>query len=318
MKIVVLDGYTLNPGDLSWEELKALGSVTIYERTNTNEIVERAKGAEILLTNKVVIDRDIICNLPYLQYIGVMATGYNVVDIQAAKENNIIVTNIPAYSTTSVAQMVFAHILHISNRISEHSQLVKSGKWSSSKDFCFWKYQQIELAGKTMGIIGAGRIGLNTAKLALAFEMNVLINSRTPKPGIDMDVKFVSKQELIKQSDFISLHCPLTEETNKMVDASFISLMKPEAILINTGRGPLIDEQALADALNNGRIAACGLDVLSTEPPSPDSPLLSAKNCFITPHIAWATNQARLRLMGILIRNMKAFLVGEPCNVVNQ
>ncbi|MEE4287662.1 MAG: D-2-hydroxyacid dehydrogenase [Mariniphaga sp.] len=316
MRIVVLDGYTLNPGDLSWDGIKQLGDCTIYDRTPPEKTVERAKGAEAVFTNKVVFNREVLQNLPELKFIGVLATGYNVVDLDAATEAGIVVANIPAYSTASVAQMVFSHILHIVQNVSKHAESVKNGEWANSIDFSYHLSPQTELAGKTLGIIGFGQIGQAVAKIGLALGMNILFNNRSKKET-DLHARQVDLDTLLEESDFISINCPLTAENEGFINKAAISKMKTSAILINTGRGPLINENDLAEALNNGRIAAAGLDVLSTEPPAPDNPLLSAKNCYITPHIAWATTEARERLMKIATENLEAFLKGKPQNKVN-
>jgi len=315
MKIVVLDGYCLNPGDLDWSGFEPIGSITVYDRTPATLTVERSKDADVLLTNKTVLNAENMSQMPNLKYVGVLATGYNVVDLEYAASRGITVTNIPAYSTASVAQMVFAHILNIANSVEHHSQLVRGGAWSGSIDFCFWDRPQIELAGKTIGLVGLGNTGMATARIALAFGMKVI--AVTSKKNLPEGIKSVSYSDLWQQSDIVSLHCPLSADTRNLVNASTIAQMKPSAILINTGRGPLIDEQALADALNSGRIAAAAVDVLSTEPPAADNPLLTARNCFITPHIAWATREARQRLMDIAVGNLKAFAEGKPVNVVN-
>ena len=315
MKIVVLDGYCLNPGDLDWSGFEPIGSITVYDRTPATLTVERSKDADVLLTNKTVLNAENMSQMPNLKYVGVLATGYNVVDLEYAASRGITVTNIPAYSTASVAQMVFAHILNIANSVEHHSQLVRGGAWSSSIDFCFWNRPQIELAGKNIGLVGLGNTGMATARIALAFGMKVI--AVTSKKNLPEGIKSVSYNDLWQQSDIVSLHCPLSADTRNLVNASTIAQMKPSAILINTGRGPLIDEQALADALNSGRIAAAAVDVLSTEPPVADNPLLTARNCFITPHIAWATREARQRLMDIAVGNLKAFAEGKPVNVVN-
>lgn len=315
MKIVVLDGYCLNPGDLDWNALKKLGDVEIYDRTPANLTIERAKDAEILLTNKTVLNAENMSQLPKLKYIGVLATGYNVVDLKYTNEHSIVVTNIPAYGTASVAQMVFALILNITNSVEHHSNLVRNGAWTRSIDFCFWDRPQIELAGKTIGLVGLGHTGMATAKIALAFGMKVI--AVTSKSNLPEGIRSVSYSELWRQSDIVSLHCPLCDNNRHLINAEVLNQIKPTAILINTGRGPLIDEQALADALNAGKIMASAVDVLSTEPPKADNPLLTAKNCYITPHIAWATIEARQRLMDIAIGNVKAFIDGNPVNVVN-
>lgn len=316
-KIVVLDGYSVNPGDLSWDYLTSLGNCTLYDRTDKSEIIERTKDAEIILTNKVPLKADTLKLLPSLRYIGVLATGYNIIDIEAAKEQNIVVTNIPAYSTQSVVQMVFAHLLNITNQVELHSSKVKEGKWSVCKDFCFWDTPITELAGKTFGIIGLGHIGMSVAKLADAFGMRVIANTSKKQKDLPPYIKAVSREELLKTSDIVSLHTPLTPETRNMIDKNALSLMKPTSILINTGRGPLVNEQDLADALNGKRLYAAGLDVLSAEPPRNDNPLLSARNCYITPHIAWATFEARKRLMDIACANVKSYLEGNIQNKVS-
>ena len=317
MKIVVLDGYTLNPGDLSWDELERVGDIKVYERTPEDKTLERARDAEIIFTNKVILDQEIIKKLTKLKYIGVLATGYNVVDLQAASEKGIVVTNIPAYSTNSVAQMVFAHLLELAMNVGHHSSRVYEGAWVNSRDFCFWERPLTELYGLTMGIIGFGRIGRAVGNLAQAFGMKVIAHNRSQPVSLPQWVRMAAIDDVFSTSDVVSLHCPLTAENEKMVNAQRLKQMKNSAFLINTARGALIDEQALADALNNGDIAGAGLDVLSTEPPQKDNPLLKAKNCFITPHIAWATKSARIRLMNIAADNLKHFIDGKPVNVVN-
>lgn len=316
MKTIVLDGYTLNPGDLSWDELKALGECTIYDRTSPDEVLERSAGAEILLTNKTVLTAEQIRSLPNLKYIGVLATGYNVVDVEAAKERGIIVTNIPAYSTPSVGQMVFAHILNITQHVQCHSDEVHKGRWVNNPDFCFWDFPLIELLGKKIGLIGLGQTGYNTARIALGFGMKVWAQTSKSRLQLPPEIKKMERDQIFKECDIISLHCPLTEDNREFVNESLLSTTKPTTILINTGRGGLIHEQDLANALNTGTLYAAGLDVLSTEPPQADNPLLTAKNCYITPHIAWATFAARQRLMGILIENIKAYQAGKPVNNV--
>ena len=316
MKIIVLDGFTLNPGDLSWDELKTLGECTVYERTSPDQILERSAGAEILLTNKVVLTAELINQLPDLKYIGVLATGYNVVDIPAAKERGIIVTNIPAYSTPSVGQMVFAHILNIAQQVQHHSEEVHKGRWVNNPDFCFWDTPLIELLGKKIGLIGLGQTGYNTARIALGFGMKVWAHTSKSRLQLPPEIKKLEIEQIFKECDIVSLHCPLTDTNHEFVNAELLSSMKPTAILINTGRGGLINEQDLADALNSGKLYAAGLDVLSTEPPRADNPLLTAKNCYITPHIAWATLAARQRLMGIMLENIKAYQSGKPVNNV--
>ena len=314
MKIVVLDGYCLNPGDLSWEDMGSLGDLQVYDRTSPSELLERAEGAEVLITNKTLISDKDMDALPDLKYIGVLATGYNVVDVEAAKQKGIVVTNIPAYSTHSVAQMVFAHILNITQRVEHYACLNRQGKWSDSVDFSYWDTELIELDGKWMGIVGFGNIGQATARIALAFGMKVAVFTSKPQSDLPEGIIKMDLDKLFSTCDVVSLHCPLTPSTKEMVNAKRLNLMKPNAILINTGRGPLVNEQDLADALNEGRIMAAGIDVLSIEPADPSNPLLSARNCFITPHIAWATKEARTRLMQIAVSNLKEFLNG---NVVN-
>jgi glycerate dehydrogenase len=315
MKIVILDGYTLNPGDLEWKCIQKLGNFTVYDRTPPEKTVERSKGAQAVFTNKVVFSKEIISRLPELQFIGVLATGYNVVDINAARESGIVVSNIPAYSTDSVAQMVFSHIFNFVNNISVHANSVRSGEWSDSKDFSYHLTPQTELAGKTLGIIGFGRIGRTVAKAGLAFGMKVIFYNRSIKES-SPEIIQTDLDTLLRSSDFISLNCPLNEDNEKFINEEAISKMKPDVFLINTGRGALIDEYALAKALNSGRIAGAGLDVLSQEPPAPDNPLISAKNCYITPHIAWTTTEARRRLMQIACDNLRSFIEGNPKNVV--
>jgi glycerate dehydrogenase len=317
----VLDGYTLNPGDLNWQALEALGGCTVYERTPKELLIERAAGAEIVLTNKVVLGAEQLAQLPQLRYIGVLATGYNVVDVEAARQRNVTVTNVPAYSTASVAQMVFALLLELSQQVGHHARLVREGRWTASVDFCFWDRPLVELDGLTLGIVGFGAIGRRVARLARAFGMEVLVHTAHPEKHRQTEegqqARFVGLDELFRASDAVSLHCPLTEETRALVDARRLDLMKPTAFLLNTGRGPLVDEAALAAALNAGRIAGAGLDVLSVEPPPVGNPLLQAANCCITPHIAWATRAARQRLMTTAVENLRAFLTGAPKNVVS-
>lgn len=316
MKIVVLDGYGLNPGDLSWKGMEALGELVVYDRTFPAEVMERSVEAEVLITNKTVITADHMKALPQLKYIGVLATGYNVVDIDAARERGIVVTNIPAYSTASVAQMVFAHVLNITQRVGHYAQENVQGRWTNSADFCYWDTDLMELDGKKMGIVGFGNIGQATARIAQAFGMEVLVYTSKEQSALLVGMKKVGLDELFAQSDVVSLHCPLTPDTKEMVNAARLQTMKPSAILINTGRGPLVNEQDLADALNEGRIAAAGLDVLSVEPSVEDNPLLNARNCFITPHIAWATKEARTRLMEIAVNNLKSYQEGHIINNV--
>ena len=316
MKIIVLDGYGLNPGDLNWDGFEALGELTVYDRTLPSELMERAAGAEVLITNKTLITAENMADLPELKYIGVLATGYNVVDIDAAKACGIVVTNIPAYSTASVAQMVFAHILNITQRVGYYADENKQGRWTKNADFCYWDTQLVELQGKKMGIVGFGNIGQATARIAQAFGMEVCVYSSKPQFVLPSGIKKMDLDELFAECDVVSLHCPLTPDTKEMVNAERLSKMKSNAILINTGRGPLINEQDLANALNEGRIAAAGLDVLSVEPSVEGNPLLTARNCFITPHIAWATLEARTRLMEIAVQNLKSYLNGQIINNV--
>jgi glycerate dehydrogenase len=316
MNIVVLDGHTLNPGDLSWSELENLGRCVVYDRTPAEAVIERAHRSEILLTNKTVLGKDQIEVLPQLRYIGVLATGYNVVDLATARALKITVTNVPAYSTRSVAQLTFALLLELALHVGHHSDTVRTGKWTASRDFCYWDYPLIELEGLTFGVVGFGRIGRAVADLARCFGMQVLVHTRTPPEEKPPATRFVDLEALFRESDVISLHCPLTSQTERMVNDDRLRLMKKSAFLLNTSRGPLIDEAALARALNEGRIGGAGLDVLSKEPPGAN-PLLGAKNCVVTPHIGWATLAARARLMKIAVANVKAFLAGQPTNVVS-
>ena len=315
MKIVVLDGYTLNPGDLNWSGLYSLGDVTVYERTLPDEIIARSKGAECVLTNKTPLKREVMDQLPDLRYIGVLATGYNIVDTAAAKQKGIVVTNVPIYGTTSVAQMVFSHILNLMHPVEIHNQAVRNGKWNKSSDFCFWVTPLNELAGKTLGIIGFGRIGQQVAAIASAFSMQVIVYDIFQPEDADENM-WVSLEQLYRESDIISLHCPLTQDTEKMINRNALRLMKPTAYVINTSRGQLIHEEDFAEALNNGTIAGAGIDVLSTEPPSEDNPMLTARNCHITPHISWATYEARSRLMATAVQNINDYISGTPKNTV--
>jgi glycerate dehydrogenase len=315
MNIVILDGFVLNPGDLSWDDLKALGDCRVYDRTLPSEVVERAAGAEIVLLNKTVLTRDHINRLPQLKYVGVLATGTNVVDLQAARERGIPVTNVPAYSTPSVAQGTIALLLELTQHVGHHAHGVHTGRWTASPDWSYWDYALIELDGLTMGIVGYGRIGQAVGRLAIAFGMKVLACNSSPKAAAG--VRFVDLETLFQQSDVVTLHCPLTPETHQLVNAQRLASMKPTAFLLNAGRGPLVDEAALADALNAGQLAGAGLDVLSVEPPKASNPLLQAKNCIITPHLTWATRASRERLMKIAVENIRAYLRGCPQNIVN-
>lgn len=315
MKIVVLDGFTLNPGDLSWDGLHEIGDCEVYEHSTPAEAATRADGADMLLTNKCVLSRELIESLDELKYIGVSATGYNVVDVDAARERSIPVTNVPTYGTESVAQMVFAHILNLSQHVGHHAATTAGGRWGEARDFCYWDFPLIELSGLTLGIVGYGRIGRATARIGRAFGMKVMVHA--PRPGDEPDVTFCDLDELFSSSDVVSLHCPLTPATEGLVNRERLGLMKSTAFLINTSRGPLVDETALLDALNNDAIAGAGLDVLSTEPPVNGNPLQNAPNCFVTPHIAWATRAARSRLLETVVENMKSFIAGSAANVVN-
>jgi glycerate dehydrogenase len=316
MNIVVLDGFTLNPGDLSWGELEALGPCAIYSRTLPAELPGRAANADILLTNKTELTAGIIQSLSRLKYIGVLATGTNVVDLAAARARGIPVANVPAYGTKSVAQLTFALLLELAQHAGHHAQTVREGRWTRSTDFCYWDFPLIELDGLTLGIVGFGRIGRAVGELGAVFGMKVLACERTAGSA-PASASFVELETLFRESDVVTLHCPLTPQTANLVNARRLSLMKPTAFLLNTSRGPLVDEPTLADALNSGRIAGAALDVLSREPPRGDNPLLTARNCLITPHLAWATRAARSRLMTIAVENVRAFLLGKAQNVVN-
>lgn len=316
MKITILDGYGMNPGDMSWEQLEQLGELTVYDRTAPSEILGRAAGSEALLTNKTVLTGEILRALPGLRYVGVLATGYNVVDIDTARQLGIVVTNIPAYSTDSVVQMVFAHLLAITNRVEHYTAENRRGRWSDNPDFCYWDSPLHELSGKTFGIVGLGNIGLAVSRVALAFGMKVKAYTSKSPDKLPEGVAKADLDELFSTSDVVSLHCPLTESTRHLVNAARLAQMKPSAILINTGRGPLVDEEALAEALGSGRIHAAGLDVLTSEPPSADNPLLKAPNCFITPHLGWATKEARERLLDIATDNLRGFIAGDIRNNV--
>lgn len=313
-RIVILDGYTLNPGDLSWDKLKALGNCVIYERSSPGEVPARLQEAEAALTNKVPLGRALLESLPRLKYIGVTATGYNIVDVAAARERGIVVSNVPAYGTDSVAQTVFALLLELTHRAGHHAQTVREGKWARCPDFSYWDFPLVELARLTLGIIGYGRIGGRVAKIAEAFGMKILVAKH--RPDLASPYELADIDDVFRRSDALTLHCPLTAETKNIVNARRLALMKPSAFLVNTSRGPLIDEPALTQALNNGRLAGAGLDVLSVEPPPPDHVLYSAKNCLITPHYAWATKAARQRLMNVSVENVRAFLAGKPQNRV--
>lgn len=318
MNIVILDGYAANPGDISWDALKQLGELTVYPRTKANEVVERAKEADIVLTNKINLTDDVMAQLPKLKYIGILATGYNVVDVDAAHRRGIVVTNIPAYSTESVVQMTFAHILNITNQIGHYADESRSKRWSNNPDFCYWDTPLHELAGKTFGVVGLGNIGMKVARLAHEFGMDVY--AMTSKNAADLP-DFVYKttlEGLLGACDIISLHCPLTSTTKEMFNKNTIGKMRKGAILINTGRGPLVNEADVAEALHSEQLAAYAADVMVQEPPTADNPLFAEPNAFITPHIAWATTEARKRLMTILENNVKAFLEGNPVNVVTK
>lgn len=318
MKICILDGYSLNPGDLDWSPVERLGDVTFFDRTPADKIVERAADADIVLTNKVPFSADTLRQLPRLRFICVLATGYNIIDTEAAARQGVVVANIPAYSTMSVAQMAFAHILNITNHVASYAREVADGKWTNCPDFCFWDSALTELAGKTMGIVGLGNTGMATARIAVAMGMKVVAMTSKSADTLPEGITPAPLDDVLASADVVSLHCPLTPSTRHLINAASIAKMKPSAILINTGRGPLVDEQAVADALNGGRLAAFGADVLSQEPPRGDNPLLSARNCFLTPHIAWATLEARTRLMSTATENVRQFIAGEPvANRVN-
>ncbi len=320
MKIVVLDGFTLNPGDLSWDGLKKLGDVVIYNRTekNTEQIVKAIDKAEIIFTNKTVLDKEVLEQTPFVKYIGVLATGYNVVDVKTAAKMGMVVTNVPGYSTNAVAQMTFALLMELTNRVGEYCIAVKSGEWIRSVDFSFSKGSITELYGKNLGIIGFGQIGRAVAKIGQAYGMKVLVNSNRKFPEMETDsLRFVNQQELFKSSDVISLHCPLTEKTKGIINKDSINTMKEGVFLINTARGELIVEEDLKEALNSGKVGGAALDVISAEPMKNENPLLNAKNCILTPHIAWATKASRERLMLTAVGNLEAFLEGKPVHVVN-
>lgn len=316
MKIVILDGICVNPGDLSWEDMSKLGELTIYERTAPQQVVERCVGAEAVITNKVMITDEVMAALPQLKYVGILATGYNVVDIDAAHRRGITVTNIPAYSTDSVAQMTFAHILNITNRVEHYAMEVREGKWSAHPDFCYWNTPLPELAGKTLGIVGLGNTGMRVACIAHAFGMDVFAMTSKNAADLPEGIQKTTLQGLLATSDILSLHCPLNDETFHLINAQTIAMMKRGAILINTGRGPLVDEEAVAKALDEGQLMAYGADVMAQEPPQKNHPLFSHQHAFLTPHIAWATREARERLMVIAANNLKAFAEGEKLNVL--
>lgn len=316
MKIVILDGICVNPGDLSWEDMSKLGELTIYERTAPQQVLERCVGAEAVITNKVMITDEVMAALPQLKYVGILATGYNVVDIDAAHRRGITVTNIPAYSTDSVAQMTFAHILNITNRVEHYAMEVREGKWSAHPDFCYWNTPLPELAGKTLGIVGLGNTGMRVACIAHAFGMDVFAMTSKNAADLPEGIQKTTLQGLLATSDILSLHCPLNDETFHLINAQTIAMMKRGAILINTGRGPLVDEEAVAKALDEGQLMAYGADVMAQEPPQKNHPLFSHPHAFLTPHIAWATREARERLMVIAANNLKAFAEGEKLNVL--
>ncbi|MBO7744173.1 D-2-hydroxyacid dehydrogenase [Paenibacillus sp. MWE-103] len=317
-KIVVLDGYTLNPGDLSWDEISVLGELAVYDRTSYEEIVSRAAGAELVLTNKTPLPAEIIRELPSLLYIGVLATGYNIIDLNEAAAREIVVANVPDYSNASVAQLVFAFLLEFASRVGVHSDAARGGRWAAGPDFTFTLSPLRELAGKTLALIGFGSIGQQVARIALAFGMKVIVHTRTPKDVAGLEaVRFVTKEDAFREADIVSLHCPLTPDTQGIVNRDTLALMKRDALLVNTARGAHVVEQELADALNEGRIAGAGLDVLGAEPPAPGHPLLAAANCLVTPHIGWATVEARSRLMAVAANNVRSFLRGNAVNRVN-
>ena len=317
VEMVILDGYTLNPGDLHWKPLEAIGKCKIYDRSTPEQVIDRIGDGEIVLTNKAIIDRRTLKACANLKYIGVLATGYNVVDVQAAKEQGIVVTNAPGYSTSAVAQMVFSHIFNFTQNVAQHGMSVARGEWSKNPDFCYWITPLTELQGKTIGLVGYGQIGRAVAKIARAFDMRVLVYKPNRPAENPVGVTFVGKETLFKESDVVSLHCPLTDATHHMIRLETLALMKPTAYLINTGRGDLVDEDALAKTLGQQLIAGAGLDVCSKEPIEADNPLLKLKNCVLTPHIAWATRESRERLLQIVADNLRAFLGGSPINKVN-
>lgn len=317
MKIVVLDGYAANPNDLLWEDMQALGQLVVFDRTAPDQVLERSADADALLTNKVVLSAETLAKLPKLKYIGVLATGYNVVDTVAARRQGIVVTNIPAYSTDSVAQLTFAHILNITNSVAHYADQNRQGRWSTSPDFVYWDTPLIELSGKTLGIVGLGNIGMKVATIARTFGMDVFAYTSKNSTDLPIGIQKTTLDGLLAVSDVLSLHCPLNEQTHHLINAQTLKKMKRGAILINTGRGPLVDEQAVADALNDGQLLAYGADVMTQEPPTAENPLLKCQNAYLTPHIAWATYEARQRLMLIATANLQAFIEGKPVNVVN-
>ena len=316
MKIVVLDGYSANPGDLSWERLEALGELTVYPRTSTTKVVECAKDADIILSNKVKITAEVIDKLPKLKYIGVLATGYNIIDVDYARQKGIVVSNIPAYSTASVVQMTFAHILNITNQVGHYADQVRSGRWSKNADFCYWDTPLTELSGKIIGIVGLGNIGMRVATIARQFGMDVFAVTSKESALLPSGIQKTTLNGLLSIADVLSLHCPLTKDTDKLINAERLELMKPGSILINTGRGQLVDEKAVAKALDSGHLKGYGADVMALEPPSKDNPLLKQTHAYFTPHIAWASKEARTRLINIAADNVKAFLEGSPQNKV--
>jgi len=317
MKIVVLDGYSVNPGDLSWDALEALGDVEVFPRTNPDEVIGRCYDADVILTNKVVLTKDMLVSLTRLKYVGVLATGYNVIDVDAAVDLDIVVTNIPAYSTDSVVQMTFAHILAMCNRVEHYTEQNRKGRWSSNADFTYWDSPLVELAGKTIGIVGLGNIGTKVARLARCFGMEVYAFTSKASSDLPEGIQKTTFEGLLAVSDILTLHCPLNHATREIINASSIAKMKRGALLVNTGRGPLVNERDVAEALRSGQLGGYGTDVMCQEPPAADNPLFSAPNAYITPHIAWATFEARQRLMNIAVGNVKAFIAGSPINVVN-
>lgn len=316
MKIIELDAHSVNPGDLSWDEIKALGNLDLYDRTAPEDVIKRAKDADAILINKINISEEVIAALPKLRYIGEMATGFNNIDINAAKRHGITVTNIPAYSTDSVAQLVFAHILNVANHVDHYAVETRRGTWSRNPDFCYWDTPLVELAGKSIGIVGLGHIGMRVAEIAHCFGMMVTALTSKESQSLPEWIRKATLDGLLSSSDIVTLHCPLTDNTKHMINADTLALMNSKSILVNTGRGALVDDAAVADALLSGKLAAYCADVMTDEPPKADNPLLKCSNAFITPHIAWATHEARQRLMGIAANNLRAFINGEPINTV--